>query len=112
MIYSIFDVMLIVGAPLLLAIVELFHPHADDLLSINVRTWQAVHYAQILLFPLSALAVTRLVRARTDLAARLCRLAMFLFGVGWAAWDSVAGVATGILVNSAHLSGSPEAWRL
>ena len=47
---------LIVGAPLLLAIVELFHPHPDDLLQVDVKTWLAVHYAQIPLFPLSALA--------------------------------------------------------
>lgn len=108
---TLLDVVLIVGAPLMLAIVELFHPHADDLLRLDTRTWLAVHYAQIALFPLAALGVTWLVRARTDLAAVLCRLAMFVFGVVWVAWDSVAGVTTGILVQAAHLSGSPEAWR-
>jgi hypothetical protein len=108
---TLLDVVLIVGAPLVLAIVELFHPHADDLLRLDVSTWLAVHYAQIALFPLTALALTWLVRARTDFAAVLCRVAMFVFGVGWAAWDSVAGVATGILAQSAHASGSPDAWR-
>jgi len=31
---------------------------------------------------------------------------MFVFGVGWAAWDTAAGVATGILVQAADESGS------
>ena len=62
---------LIVGAPLLLAIVELFHPHPDDLLKLDVGTWLSVHYAQIPLFPLSALAVTALVIDRTGLAATI-----------------------------------------
>ncbi len=108
---TLFDAALIVGAPLLLAVVELFHPHADDLLSLDVQTWLAVHYAQIALFPLTALAVTWLIRSRTGVAAAICRLAMFIFGVSWTAWDTVAGVATGLLVNSAHASDAPEAWR-
>jgi hypothetical protein len=54
------EIALVVGAPLLLAVVELFHPHPHDLLNLDVDTWLAVHYAQIPLFPLSALAVAAL----------------------------------------------------
>jgi hypothetical protein len=39
---------------LLLAAVELFHPHPHDPLDLDVQTWLAVHYAQIVLFPLGA----------------------------------------------------------
>ena len=36
------DIALVVGAPLSLAIVELFHPHPHDLFKLNVQTWLAV----------------------------------------------------------------------
>jgi hypothetical protein len=61
-----------VGVPLVLAVVELFHPHPADLLSLDVGTWLAVHYAQIVLFPLAALAVTALVRNHAGIAAATC----------------------------------------
>jgi hypothetical protein len=90
---------LIVGAPLLLAIVELFHPHPHDLLELNVSAWLWVHYAQIPLFPLSALAIATLVHDRGDLAAILCRGAMSIFAISYTAFDTAAGVVTGILVR-------------
>ena len=101
----------VVGVPLLLAVVELFHPHAGDLLSVDVKTWLAVHYAQIVLFPLSALALAMLVRGRPGIAAGICRVAMFIFAVSYVAFDTAAGVVTGILVDAAKSSGNEEAWR-
>ena len=101
----------VVSAPLVLAIVEVFHPHPDDLLAVDVRTWLFVHFAQLALFPLAALAVTTLVRGGTGLTAALCRVAMFVFAVSFTAFDTAAGVVTGILVRAAHASGAPEAWR-
>ena len=44
-----------------------------DLLALDVETWLVDHYAQILLFPLAALAVALLVRGREDIAATICR---------------------------------------
>jgi len=105
------SIALVVGAPLLLAVVELFHPHPHDLLDLDVQTWLAIHYAQIPLFPLSALAVVALVRRRADVAATLCRMAMFVFAISFTAFDTAAGVVTGILINAAHKSGTPDAWR-
>jgi uncharacterized membrane protein YqjE len=102
---------LIVGAPLVLAVVELFHPHPADLLNVNVETWLAVHYAQILLFPLSALSVTALVNHQRCVATTICRVAMFIFAVSFVAFDTAAGVVTGILVDAAQKSRSPETWR-
>jgi uncharacterized protein YhhL (DUF1145 family) len=105
------DIVLVVGAPLLLAIVEIFHPHPNDLLQLDVQTWLVVHYLQIVLFPLTALALATLVRDRTDMPAAIARVAMFVFGVSYIAFDTAAGVVTGILVKAAHASGTPEAWR-
>ncbi len=105
------EIALVVGAPLLLAVVELFHPHPHDLLDLDVQTWLAVHYAQIPLFPLSALALTALLRGQAGILATLSRVAMFVFGVSYTAFDTAAGVVTGILVKAAHGSGAPDAWR-
>ena len=83
------------------------HPHA--VLNLDVDTWLAVHYAQIPLLPLSALAVAALVRGRVGVAATVCRVAMFVFAVSYTAFDTAAG--DGILIKAAHKSGTPDAWR-
>src|SRR4030095_8201870 len=97
---DLWEMLLCVGAPLLLAIVEIFHPHPHDLLKLDLRAWLFVHYSQILLFPLAALAVAMLVRTQTGAAAMICRVAMFVFGVTYVAFDTVAGLVTGILVKA------------
>lgn len=104
------EIALVVGAPSLLAVVELFHPH-PDLSRLDVGTWLAVHYAQIPLFALAALAMVALVRGRADIAAAVCRVAMFIFAVSYIAFDTAAGVVTGILVDGARASGTPDVWR-
>jgi hypothetical protein len=108
---SALGIALSVGAPLLLAIVEMFHPHPGDVLGLDAGTWLAVHYAQILLFPLAALAVTALVHDQAGFASAICRVAMFLFAVSYVAFDTAAGVVTGILVDAAQKSSNPESWR-
>ena len=100
------------AAPLALAIVELFHPHAHDLLDVDLRRWMTVHYAQIVLFPLAALAACTFVAGMSGAAATLSRTMMFAFAVSYVAFDTAAGVVTGVLVQAAHASGAPEAWRL
>jgi hypothetical protein len=62
----------VVAAPLLLAILEAFHPHPRDLLELDVGRWMFVHYAQIPLFPLSALSMVLLLRDRPGWDAWLC----------------------------------------
>jgi hypothetical protein len=100
-----------VGAPLALAILEIFHPDPHDLLRLDLKAWMVVHYLQIFLFPLAALALVLLVREQRGFAVGLCRVGAFVFGVTWVAFDTAAGVTTGILVGAAHASGTPEAWR-
>jgi hypothetical protein len=108
---TLLEIVPIIGASLLLAVVELFHPQPHDLLNLDVQTWLAVHYAQILLFPLSALALAALVRGLAGIAATVCRVAAFVFAVSYTAFDTAAGVVTGILVKAAHVSGTPVLWR-
>ncbi|UGB47121.1 hypothetical protein LQ772_07510 [Frateuria edaphi] len=101
----------VAAAPLLLAIVEIFHPHPHDLFDLDVQRWMFVHYAQIPLFPLAALSMALLVRDRTDWAARLCKAGMFVFAVAFTSFDTAAGLAIGLLVKGAVASGHPESWR-
>lgn len=98
-------------APLLLGMLEVFHPHPDDLLKVDLRLWLFVHFAQIVLFPLAALSVTALVRECRGVAAIVCRVAMFVFAVSFTAFDTAAGVVTGILVKAARESADPQSWR-
>jgi hypothetical protein len=100
-----------IGAPLTLAIAEMFHPQPHDLLNIDEQRWLMVHYAQLALFPLAALSQTLLIRGRRGYAASLCRIAMFVFGVSYVSFDTAAGLVTGVLVRAAHASGTPELWR-
>jgi hypothetical protein len=103
---------LVVGAPLALALLEVFHPHPPhDLFQLDVRTWLWVHYLQIPLFPLAALSVVFLVRGVPGVAAGLCRVAMFAFAVIYTVFDTAAGVVTGVLLRAALETDTPEAWR-
>src|SRR5215831_14616607 len=113
-----FEMALIVGVPLSLAVLESFHPqpHAlpnHDLLHLgpHLQTWLLVHYLQIPLFPLAALAMAALVHGGSGIPVMLCRVAMFVFAVTYVAFDTAAGVVTGVLVQAAHTTGDPEAWR-
>lgn len=106
-----YAIAMVVAAPLVLAIVEIFHPHPHDLFELDVQTWMLVHYAQIPLFPLAALSVTMLVRDRTDWAAWLCKVGMFVFAVAFTSFDTAAGLVIGLLVKGALASGDPESWR-
>jgi hypothetical protein len=102
---------LAVGAPLSLAVLEMFHPHPHDLFHLDLQTWLLVHYLQLPLFPLAALATIGLVRGRSDLAIALCRVGMFVFAVTYTAFDTAAGVVTGVLLEAAQATSTPEAWR-
>ncbi|HET6806270.1 MAG TPA: acyltransferase [Frateuria sp.] len=106
------DALAVAAAPALLAILEVFHPHPDNLMALDVRTWLAVHYIQVPLFALSALAMVRLVRTRNDPAAWVCRVALFVFTMCFVVFDTAAGIVVGSLVQIAHASGTPEAWRM
>src|SRR5262249_8286879 len=66
---------------------------------------------QLPLMPLAALAMTVLVRDRSGFAAAMCRAGMFVFAVTYTAFDTAAGIVTGVLVKAAHATGAPEAWR-
>lgn len=97
--------------PLLLAVLEVFHPQPHDLLRLDTNLWLFVHYAQVALFPLAALSISALLAGRRDLTATVSRIALFVFAVCFVAFDTAAGLVTGILVQAAQASPDPESWR-
>lgn len=104
--------LLAAAAPALLAVLELFHPHpGHQLLALDVRTWMTVHYIQLPLFALSAFSLASLVGTQAGVAARVCRIALFVFALCFVVFDTAAGLVVGSLVQAAHASGSPEAWQ-
>src|SRR5262245_50503922 len=103
--------LMVVAAPLTLAAVEVFHPRPHDLFDVDIARWMAVHYAQIVLFPLAAWSQATLVEEHQGYAATICQIAMFIFAVAYVAFDTSAGLVTGLLVRAAHLTTAPELWR-
>ena len=88
------EFVLCIGAPFVLAVVELFHPHPpQNMLALDVQRWLFVHYAQILLFPLTGpikfrhrnLQNSRLARWSRNLRWNRLSLRMVVVGEGTAA---------------------------
>ena len=98
--------LLAVLPPGLLSLLELFHAHGHhgavyETLKTQIDRWMIVHYLQLFLFPLTALSVALLTARRRDgysLAAAIC---LAVYGIGYASYDSIAGIGTGVLVADA-----------
>ncbi len=105
------ETLITIAAPLALAILELFHPHPHDLFQLDLRTWMFVHYMQLPLFALSAFAAVLLVRDVSGFAASIARIAMFVFAISYIAFDTAAGVVTGVLLQAAKASATPQSWQ-
>jgi hypothetical protein len=94
---------LTIGAPFALAVVEVFHPHPGEWLSLDVSTWLVVHYAQVLLFPPGAPPLLALLGS-IALSVGLVAAAVALRGRG-ASWGPALVLAVssfGISVFKTH----------
>ena len=90
--------------PLLWAVLILFHPNPPEAtpyegLSDVVDRWLIVHVGQLILAPLVFLAVWRLLDGLHSTAATISRAALVVWAVFFSAYDTVQGVATGLLVR-------------
>ncbi len=125
---QLFRKLCIVLPPGLLATLELFHAsgHHDavyEALSQQIDRWLIVHYLQLLLFPLTAWSVYALSKyvddgfepaanfnPTRDVMSRVIGGSMAVFGIGYAAFDSIAGIGSGVLVkNSMRMLEIPGA---
>jgi hypothetical protein len=93
----------LIGVPLAWAVLLLFHPTGSGELYDEVRgevtRWQVVHVGTLFFIGLMGLAVYLLVRDLTGLAARVSRWAAAVFVLFYGAWEAVAGLAVGALVQ-------------
>lgn len=110
--FSFFRRLILFGTPIALGTLEMFHPVAitgDVLADLghSIPIWMTVHLLQLPLFGLMALAVHFLLDGAVGVAATLSRIALWLFTVFYIAFDTLAGIAAGMVLNGA-LDKSPE----
>lgn len=91
--------------PLLWVPFVLVHPDFDHLPHHGVGTWLTVHFAMLSLTPLLAAAVLYLLRPLTGPTATITRFAVVAWAALFAAFDGIAGLATGTL----HRHGAGDA---
>jgi hypothetical protein len=101
--------------PLAWAVLVLFHPMPGgdspyEGINDDVDVWLVVHVGQLILTPFLFLAVWRLLDGLSSAAAKVSRCALVVWTVFFSAYDSIQGIATGILVEYANdLSGAEQA---
>lgn len=99
--------------PLLWAILIVFHPNPTDPSPYEgikdvVDRWLVIHVGQLVLAPLVFLAVWRLLAGIHSVAATVSRAALVVWAVFFSSYDSVQGIATGLLVRYTSGVGAEE----
>ena len=99
--------LLVFAGPLLWAVLILFHPNPGEAgpyeeIKDVVDRWLLVHVGQLILTPFLFFAVWRLLDGLSSTAARVSRAALVVWTVFFSAYDTVQGVATGILIRHAN----------
>jgi hypothetical protein len=98
--------LLFYAGPLLWAVMIVFHPNPGgdsqfEGIRGDVDRWLFVHIGQLVLTPLVFLAVWRLLDGLSSTSARISRAALVVWTVFFSAYDTVQGIATGILARHA-----------
>jgi hypothetical protein len=108
------EIAFVIGVPLAWAVLLLFHPGGEgdqiyaDLDGDGTRML-VVHVGTLIFIPLLAFAIYVLLRGNQSTAARISRIALVVFVVFYSAWETLQGIANGILVDK--VSALPEAER-
>ena len=106
---------LIYAGPLVWAVLIVFHPNPGgdspyEGITDVVNRWLFVHVGQLILTPFLFLAVWRLLDGLSSAAATISRAALVVWTVFFSAYDSIQGIATGILTRWANgLAGAEQA---
>jgi len=104
--------LVLVGTPLALAVLELFHPQPTGAVeAVEQGEWFFwFHMIQVPLIGLIALAVYLLTEGLVGRAVTVSRWAAGVFAVFFSAYDAAAGIATGFVLRSAEgLSADEQA---
>jgi hypothetical protein len=104
----------LLGTPLALAILEIFHPEQPNSASEAVEQggwFMWFHFIQVPLIGLIALAVYLLTDGLVGRAASVSRWAVGVFAVFFSAYDAAAGIGTGYALRNAQglSAGAQEA---
>jgi hypothetical protein len=97
--------LVLLGTPLALAILEVFHPERPSSASEAVEqgAWfMWFHFIQVPLIGLIALAVYLLTQGLEGRAASVSRWAVGVFAVFFSAYDAAAGIGTGYALRNAQ----------
>ena len=96
----------LLGSPILMAISSVLHPHPPfsrpgmlEFLRPRLPLWMGVHVGQLFLVFLLGVTVWFLTEGLAGRTATVSRIATGLFLVFYAAFDSVAGIGTGLLAQ-------------
>jgi hypothetical protein len=85
----------------------LLHPDSTDALAdVKTGTWLAVHYAQLVLAPLLALAMLFVLGRLVGITAVAGSIAVVVWVALFSAFDSIAGIAAGVLVDGGFLGAA------
>ncbi len=101
------QIAVLVGVPLAWAVLLWFHPDVDpdrvyESLRDQVDTYLVVHVGTLVFIGLMGVALYLLVRDLPGRAATISRLAIGPFVLFYAAWETVIGLAIGVLVQHAN----------
>ena len=102
------------AGPLVWAVLIVFHPNpggdnAYQGIADVVDRWLFVHVGQLVLTPFLFLAVWRLLDGLSSTAATVSRAALVVWTVFFSAYDSIQGIATGIIARWANdLAGEEQ----
>jgi hypothetical protein len=95
--------LVLLGAPLALAVLEVFHPRKEDASgAIGEADWFFwFHMIQLPLTSLVALSAYMLTQGLTGQIVSVSRWAVAVFAVYFSAYDAAAGIATGFVLRNA-----------
>jgi hypothetical protein len=104
----------LIGVPLAWAVLLMFHPggEATDVYGSardDVTAFLVVHVGMLLFIPLMAAAVYLLLRGVRGTAATVARIALVPFVIFYSAWETLQGIANGVLVD--HVNALPQSDR-
>ncbi len=107
--------LVVFAVPLVWAALLLFHPNPEgtpfEAIRDVVDRWLIVHVGQLVLTPLLVLAVWRLTDGIEGTARTISRAAAVVWAAFFTAYDSIQGIATGLLIRYADdgLTGAEQA---
>jgi hypothetical protein len=112
--FSLAEVTFLIGVPLAWAVLLWFHPDVPDPDNVyqglrdDATTYLIVHVGTLVFIGLMGVALYTLVRDLPGKAATISRLAIGPFVLFYSAWETVIGLATGVLVQHANDSPAGE----